>query len=278
MMEPTSHKELSVGTRVGKLTLLTRLPGSKWKCKCDCGNQTVVKASHLKDGHTKSCGCLKSPDLTGRRFGMLTVIERAPNYQKGKSQHRRWRCRCDCGSESIHMASVLLRGDANSCGCNKATINAGAHRTHGGSNTLLYRRWRTMIGRCADTSKKHASVYLNRGITVCEEWLGQNGFNNFRAWALSHDYSPELTIDRIDNDKGYSPDNCRWISEKDQHSNTRRNVWLQYKGNKYLIPQLAAFTGIAEETLRSRIRYGWSVERAVETPVARNHKKEQEEQ
>lgn len=259
--------ELYPGMRVGKLTLMSKISGSKWECLCDCGKTTTVTSDHLRDGHTRSCGCLRTPDLTGRRFGMLTVIGRAPNYEKGKNKMSRWECLCDCGNTRTYLGTVLQRGDANSCGCQKARWNGEAHTTHGGSKSRLYRRWAIIKRRCADTSIEHARNYRNRGITVCEEWLGPNGYANFREWALNNGYSPELTIDRIDNEKGYSPDNCRWIPEKEQHSNVRNNVWLEYKGGMYLVSQLSAMSGIPADTLRDRVRRGWSVDKAVETPV-----------
>ena len=259
--------ELRAGDTFGKLTLVEKLNTAKWRCLCECGNECVVASSHLRDGHTRSCGCLKVPNLVGRRFGMLTVIARAPNYVHGKAKHSRWLCKCDCGNTQTFMGAVLQRGDAKSCGCQRAKWNGDAHRTHGASNSPLYRRWETMKSRCMDTSVEHARNYRDRGIAVCDEWLGPDGYAHFQNWALANGYSPELTIDRIDNDKGYSPDNCRWVTHAEQHLNTRNNLWLEYRGERYTCSQLSKMFGINDATLRSRIKQGWDIERAVETPV-----------
>ncbi len=166
----------------------------------------------------------KLHDLTGQRFGRLTVVERAEN--KGKPTV--WLCKCDCGNEKIVRGSDLKNGHTQSCGCFHKEIVTNVlvstcnkdKDSHGKSRTRLYSIWRSMKARCLNENHKHFQNYGNRGITICEEW--QNNFRAFYDWAMSNGYSDELTLDRKDNDKGYSPENCRWATWHEQRINQRR--------------------------------------------------------
>jgi hypothetical protein len=134
------------------------------------------------------------------------------------------------------------------------------HVTHGMSNTRLYGIWSGMKTRCNGTAKGCIKNYYDRGITYCSEW---ETFEPFRDWALSHGYNDNLTIDRIDNDRGYSPDNCRWITRVEQQSNTRQNRYIEYNGEIHTLTQWSKILGIKANTLKSRLDlYGWSVDEA----------------
>lgn len=139
------------------------------------------------------------------------------------------------------------------------------HVTHGMSNTRLYSIWRDMKNRCNGLKEKDKKNYFDRGITYCTDW---EMFEPFKDWAISHGYKDGLTIDRIDNDKGYSPDNCRWVTRAEQNNNTRQNHLITYNNETHTLNQWASILGINPSTLRSRLlTYGWSVEEAFTTRI-----------
>lgn len=166
-------------------------------------------------------------DLTGQRFGRLVVIERA-----GSDKHNRavWKCQCDCGEVRVQYSGNLRSGLVNSCGCLRAERNKERNTTHGKSKNRLYCVWIDMKKRCYNPITHNYHRYGGRGITVCDEW--KNDFQAFYDWAMANGYDEnapkgQCTIDRIDNDKCYSPDNCRWVDTATQNknkSNSRKGV------------------------------------------------------
>lgn len=135
-----------------------------------------------------------------------------------------------------------------------------------GETTSLYKRWAGAIQRCENSNNKNFPAYGGRGITVCREW--RSDYANFKRWALSAGYSPELEIDRIDNDKGYSPENCRWVSKKQQARNRRNSKLITYKGKMQTRAAWAEELGLSPITLRKRlITLDWPVEKALTTPT-----------
>ena len=166
----------------------------------------------------------KKIDMTGRHIGRLLVIEECGRDSRGEAL---WRCRCECGNEIIVLGSHLRNENTTSCGCYKRERLVEANTTHGMRKTRLYSVWRDMLVRVGvhkGASEKAKHNYQDRGITVCSEWLV---FENFRDWALSHEYKEGLQIDRIDNDKGYCPENCRWVTPKENTNNRRNTIRLE---------------------------------------------------
>lgn len=208
-------------------------------------------------------------DLTGQRFGRLTVIEKSPSRRGDKTW---WSCKCDCGS-TLEVWSVYLRnGTTKSCGClNREMCSARlkAYRKRNGadgrSKTRLHSIWAGMKERCLSPGSHAYALYGGRGITVCDEW--RNSFDAFRDWALTHGYSEDLSIDRIDVDGDYCPENCRWADAITQSNNTRCNHMLTYSGRTMSVSRWAVEIGISRGTLVSRLSAGWSVQQAIETPV-----------
>lgn len=214
------------GKRFGKLIVIEktdlRIKGKiVWKCKCDCGNECFVQSNNLITGNTKSCGCLtRTKDLTGKKFGRLTVLEKISKLGDSSVLYR---CKCTCGNECTVYGQNLRRGDTRSCGCLKKELLVARCKTHGMSNTRIYNIWRHMIGRCYDENNIAYYKYGAKGITVCSEW---HVFGPFVKWAKEHGYTDDLSIDRIDNTKNYTPDNCKWSTVKEQARNKIRTIKL----------------------------------------------------
>ncbi len=208
-------------------------------------------------------------DLTGQRFGRLVVIERAKNQKNG---HARWVCRCDCGKTITTNGYDLRSGHTRSCGCIYIETLKKRSITHGLRKTKLYSVWGSMKDRCNHPSDKSFPRYGGRGITVCEEW--RNDFLTFYDWAISHGYQDGLSIDRIDNDGPYSPENCQWVTATVQNNNKRSNRRITFLGKTHTIAEWAKAVNIPWSTLRRRLRVGWTIERALTTPVRPYRKKQ----
>lgn len=265
-----------IGIKYGHLTCVEfshkeKRKGYFFKFKCDCGQEKICNLSRVRNGYIKSCGCLRIEnqrkmvfkDLTGQKFNYLTVIE----YVGSKNKKSMWLCECECGNQTIVDSSSLKSGNTKACGCHMKD-GWGNNKTHGMSKTRLYRIWQAMISRCYYEKNKYYQNYGGRGISVCDEW--RNNFELFMKWSLNNHYANNLTIDRIDNDKGYSPDNCKWVTRFVQMNNTRNNRLLDYNGQTKTVAEWSRYANISYDVLHSRIfRYHWPVDKALETPVMR---------
>ena len=201
-------------------------------------------------------------DLTGQRFGRLLAIER-----RGSDAWRSamWLCKCDCDKECLVSSHNLRTGHTQSCGCLQSEMTSKANTTHGHRNTRLYGIWNAMKGRCHRENTQAFPSYGGRGIAVCDEW--KTDFSAFYEWAMANGYRDDLTIDRIDNDKEYSPNNCRWVATEIQANNKRSNVVIEYKGEQHTLAEWSKILGIKYATLRKRLEKGWSIEGAFHTPL-----------
>ena len=233
-----------------------------YKCKCDCGNETVVLAQNLKSNKIKSCGCLIRLHLEGKRFGKLLVLEEVQTKKRGSY----WLCQCDCGNKFVILGTRLTKGEKIDCNaCARKRSIGGVHRTHGMKHTRLYRIWHGIKTRCFNANDKGYKNYGGRGITMCPEW--KDDFMAFHDWAMSNGYEEGLSIDRINNNGNYEPSNCRWADGFTQQNNRRVNRYLTFNGETHTYREWSRITGINHCTISVRInKYGWSIEKALTTP------------
>lgn len=187
----------------------------------------------------------------GEKFGKLTVVKLAV---AGNANHRKYLCLCQCGGKKIVSEDNLKRGHTKSCGCI-------THTRNGESHTRLYTAWSSMLKRCYRGKTQAEKHYQKRGITVCDEW--KNSFASFKQWAESNGYSDSLSLDRIDNNAGYSPQNCRWATQKQQANNTSKNVYIEWHGETRTISEWADYAGLPYGLVRNRIARGWDIEKAL---------------
>lgn len=205
-------------------------------------------------------------DLTGLRFGRLVAKE-----EVGKNKHGRpiWKCKCDCGKIIFADSNRLQSLNTKSCGCLKLETISNLNKSHGESKTKLYRVWQGIISRCQNKNNVEFQNYGGRGISICDEW--RESFNCFREWANESGYKEGLTIDRIDNNGNYEPDNCRWVTSKEQARNTTKNIIFEHNGERYILKDLAHAFGINYNTLYNRLfSYKWDLNKAISTPIRRN--------
>lgn len=186
-------------------------------------------------------------NIAGHRFGNWQVISYAGKDKHGNSQYN---CQCDCGSIRAVQYANLISGTSKSCGC----LNGLPRSKHRASNTRLYRIWSGMRYRCNNESCGSYKDYGGRGISVCDEW--SNSFQAFQEWALSHGYQDDLSIDRIDVNGNYCPENCRWATYKEQANNKRNTIYCEIDGIRKTISQLSEDTGISKQALYYRWKVG----------------------
>ena len=207
-------------------------------------------------------------DLTGKRFGHLTVISRAENSKTGKT---RWNCVCDCGKHTVSYTESIRRGRTISCGCEGHRRSAAARRKHGENKTKLHNEWQTIRSRCRGDDAHRKKYYKDRGITVCDEW---NEYTKFRDWALANGYKEGLQIDRIDNDKGYCPENCRWVTRKRNMRNTRKTIIVTYHGKTQPLIDFAEEYGVDRKLAWQRYKKGLPLEKVLYKGNLRNFGKD----
>lgn len=192
-------------------------------------------------------------DLTGMKFGKLTVIKRAENYiSPCGSKSAQWLCKCECGNEKVIKASALRKGATKSCGCIWYEQVACGNKTHGMSESRLYECWRDMLNRCYLKTRYDYERYGGRGIKVCDEW--KEHFEPFMKWAMENGYKENLTIDRIDTNGNYCPENCRWVDRKEQAVNRRTTVFVEYNGERHSLKDWALKFGKPRWTWYNKFR------------------------
>lgn len=200
----------------------------------------------------------KVKDLTGKKFGRLTVIERAGSNKDGRAT---WLCQCVCGNTSVKIGKLLLNGHCQSCGCGEYENRVNNCTSHKMSNTRLYNIWQGAKQRCYYHKHKSYNEYGGRGIKICDEWL--TDFTVFYDWAITNGYSDNLTLDRIDVNGNYEPNNCRWVTISDQSRNKRDNVLITLNGETRILKDWCEFLNIPISSYYYRIHKGMSCEEAL---------------
>ena len=262
VIEPVEHIERTRGYRCWY-----------WKCRCDCGN-TVVKIPYsVINGQWPSCGCKRiyknekysNPDWIGKKFGKLSVLEIVRDRDSSGNSRIMWKMRCDCGNEIIIAPSKVTTSGQKSCICSKSESARKNSTIHGESHTRLFSIWVNMRDRCNNPKNKRYHRYGGRGISVCEEW--NSDYKPFADWSRSNGYSDELTIDRIDVNGDYCPDNCRWVDMKTQQRNRSDNRLVGINGETKTLAEWCEQYGTSYSMVFNRIvNMGWEPERAIKTP------------
>lgn len=256
--------------KFGKLTVIAVAGRNNqgevlWQCKCDCGGDKITTGTRLRKGLTRSCGCLqleqrrimgksnlnKGRDLTGSKFGRWTVLSKNGKTENGFILYK---CRCECGRIKTVQANTLTSGKSTSCGCRAIEVTVKRNLKHGLSYHPLYHVIADMIQRCHNPNDKGYSGYGARGITVCDEWRYKK--DTFIKWALNNGYAPGLQIDRIDNDKGYYPDNCRFVQPVENSNNKRNTLKTTLFGKIKSCYEIAKEYGLSQDLVRTRIHKG----------------------
>lgn len=199
----------------------------------------------------------KYPDIIpGNKYGRLTAIVKAKDKAKNRDSY--WVCKCECGADRKVAQHHLKTGHAQSCGC----IGLDRITKHNRSNSPTYKTWENMISRCFNSRATGYHLYGGRGISVCERW------RSFESFFADMGERPKgKTLDRINTDGNYEPNNCRWLTVKEQANNTRRNRRVQYEGQSYTLAQLSELTQMGYKTLQQRLDKGMSAFDAVHVPL-----------
>lgn len=195
----------------------------------------------------------KKLDLTDMRFGRLVAIKEVESYVSPKGYKlSRWLCKCDCGNIITVNTQALRSGNTMSCKClHKELLSKRRSKGHE-SRSRLYSIWNGMKHRCFSENARCYARYGGRGINICDEWIGENGFQNFKYWAINNGYSDELTLERVDNDGNYCPDNCTWATHEQQANNMSTNNRITVHGETHTIAEWSKITGLNRKTIWRR--------------------------
>lgn len=191
-------------------------------------------------------------DITGNQYGRLTVLGfsgRRRSKTNGLTETM-WECSCECGNIVIVPKHLLTGGFTKSCGCLKKEHNRKTWTTHGLSKHRLYKIYRMIIDRCINSNSRAYSHYGGRGISICNEWLGKEGFINFYNWALKNGYEDTLTIERMDVNGNYCPENCSWIPRSEQPRNRTNTHFFEHNGKLYTLSEISDYFGLSRSTIR----------------------------
>jgi hypothetical protein len=270
-VQPTGREPSLPGDKYNRLTLIHEISGQtiqasirRWLCRCDCGKEKSIALSGVRGGHTRSCGCAIRESMSkngmvqpGQVFGRLTVTTMAPT----KNSKTHWNCICECGTEKVVYQNHLKSGATTSCGCRRAEVTTDRNSSHGMADTRTYHSWCHAKSRCTNPNDAAWDRYGGRGITFDPKW------SDFEAFLSDMGECPEgLTLDRIDNDKGYGPGNCRWATYTEQARNKRNNVFVSYQGRNITLAEAAEISGTSYKLAQASLKVGASPASVFESP------------
>lgn len=245
-------REDLTGKRYGKLYVSKYMKNGRWLCVCDCGEERINTTNSLEKGLVKSCGCGKKKFKPNVRYNHLVTISQRFDSDKKVSF---WLCKCDCGSVKEYCQSNIIKGTTRSCGCMREEAIKAHNKSYGKSKERLYDIWCGMRNRCNNPNNHSYKNYGGRGITYYKRW---NDYEIFKKWAIKSGYDDNLTLERKDVNKNYTPQNCCWITMTEQQYNKRTTSYIEYNGIKKSIAEWSKETGIKQGTLSYRRRNGWT--------------------
>lgn len=202
-------------------------------------------------------------DITGERFGMLTALYRHPTEKHNGAY--KWVFRCDCGKEIVAVKGTVVSGYKKSCGCMTSAWKSAAHTTHGYGHRGIAGIWGKMKWRCYNPNCPQYPNYGGRGIVVCDEW--KDNCAAFIEWALANGYEKGLTIERIDVNGNYEPNNCTWIPNEEQWKNRREKKSKHFGGERVSLKAVCAEKGLDYSVIKERLTMGWDIDKALSEPV-----------
>ena len=203
-------------------------------------------------------------DLTGQRFGRLTVLYQDME-KSSKSGRIYWVCRCDCGTVKSISSYGLRSGRTKSCGCLSRELSALSSRTHGDTKTQLYQLWRALKGRCHSKTHRRYQHFGAKGIGMCDEW--KDDYSVFKAWCLENDWDESKTVYRIDLNGDFTPENCRVGNRKCVLEHHPKAIYYDYDGEHHTLNNWCKLKNRNVLTVSQRLHYGWTFKRAIETPT-----------
>lgn len=261
-----------IGKKYGNLTAIEECGCDKnrfkfYKFRCDCGNYTIKRGTNVEHSKNANCGCITIPRIVnGTAFGRLTV-KKFNGVINGRENYL---CKCECGKEVCVDGHLLKSGNNKSCGCLKIDKLIDRSTTHNKCHSRLYSIFKGMKKRCLKPNSINYNNYGGKGISICQEWL--NNFESFYNWAIKNGYKNNLTIDRIDSNKNYCPNNCRWVTQKQQCRNTSRNHFIEYKNKKITIAEFSETTNIPYNYCNYRFNKNMTSEEIIEEYRCKNDK------
>lgn len=191
---------------------------------------------------------MRALDLKGKRFGRLLVVEKCGHIGK----YIGWKCKCDCGNETVVSVNNLQNGSTKSCGCLARELSSERFKKHGKSNYSLYKVWKNIKNRCYNPRTEKYKYYGEKGISMCKEWVGD--FTSFYGWSIKNGWKKGLTIDRINVDGNYEPENCRWVTWKTQQRNKSNNIYVNFDNRIVCLKEYSELKSISYDKARQEVR------------------------